>query len=183
MSPDRLFEAAVRRLRLVCARLRFPRARFGIRCDIRRRLTLRIGSAGVLDVGAGCVLDKDMTIECEGKVIVGEGTIFGHHCTLASRSSIVIGRDCLIAELVSIRDHDHSFERSDIPIREQGFTVKPVTIGRNVWIAAKASIVKGVTIGDNAIVGANAVVCRDIPANAIAVGVPARVIRMRAGQP
>ena len=54
-------------------------------------------------------------------------------------------------------------------------------IGSNVWIAAKASIVKGVTIGDNAIIGANAVVCRDVPANAIAVGVPARVVRMRTG--
>ena len=92
----------------------------------------------------------------------------------------MIGENCLIAELVSIRDHDHAFLSTNIPIRDQGFTIKPVSIGKNVWIAAKASIVKGVTIGDNVIVGANAVVCHDIPANAIAVGVPARVIRMRA---
>ena len=138
-----------------------------------------MGPTGELRVGKCCVLDNDMTIECVGKVIIGDGTIFGHHCTIASRTSIVIGQDCLIAELVSIRDHDHAFSRTNVPIRDQGFTIKSVTIGRNVWIAAKASIVKGVTIGDNVIVGANAVVCHDIPANAIAVGIPARIIRMR----
>ena len=62
---------------------------------------------------------------------------------------------------------------------EQGAIVAPVRIGSNVWLGAKVTVVKGVSIGDNAIVGANAVVTRDIPPNAIAVGVPARVIRSR----
>jgi acetyltransferase-like isoleucine patch superfamily enzyme len=57
--------------------------------------------------------------------------------------------------------------------------VAPVRIGRNVWLGAKVTVSKGVAIGDNAIVGANAVVTHDIPPNAIAAGVPARIIRMR----
>ena len=52
-----------------------------------------------------------------------------------------------------------------------------VTIGNNVWIGAKATITKGVTIGDNAVIGAGAVVTHDIPADCLAVGVPARVVR------
>jgi hypothetical protein len=65
-------------------------------------------------------------------------------------------------------------------IREQGVVVAPVRIGRNVWIGSKATVLKGVSIGDNAVIGANAVVTRDIPANAVAAGIPARVLRMRA---
>jgi acetyltransferase-like isoleucine patch superfamily enzyme len=94
--------------------------------------------------------------------------------------SIEIGEDCLIAEMVSIRDHNHRFDRLDVPVRCQGMASAPIRIGRNVWIGGKATIIKGVTIGDNAVIGANAVVTHDVPANSIAVGVPARVIKVRA---
>ncbi|WP_238596563.1 acyltransferase [Abditibacterium utsteinense] len=120
-----------------------------------------------------------MTIEVEGRLEVGERTIFGHHCTLAARDSIIIGADCLLAEMVSIRDHDHRFDNLEIPIREQGIVSAPVVIGKNVWLGAKVTVLKGVTIGDNAVVGANAVVTKNLPKNAIAVGIPAKVIRLR----
>ncbi len=85
----------------------------------------------------------------------------------------------MFAEMVSIRDHDHNFDELDTPVREQGFVGAPVKIGNNVWVGAKATILRGITIGNNVIIGANAVVSKDIPDNSIAVGVPARVIRMR----
>ena len=138
-----------------------------------------MGSAANIRFGECCVLDRNMVVECEGTLYVGDRVIFGHHCTLAAQESVVIGADTLIAEMVSIRDHDHCFARTDIPIREQGVNTAPVVIGQNVWIGAKVTVVKGVHIGDNAIIGANAVVTRDIPAGAIAVGVPARVVRLR----
>jgi acetyltransferase-like isoleucine patch superfamily enzyme len=146
---------------------------------VRTRVEVRVGAGGVVEFGEGCVLDRDLTVECDGVIRVGDRTIFGHHCTVAARSSVLIGEDCLIAEMVSIRDHDHRFERLDLTTREQGEVVAPVRIGRNVWLGAKVTVSKGVTIGDNAIVGANAVVTHDIPPNAIAAGVPARIIRMR----
>ena len=175
----RITDGITRRLRLTAVRLRFRRARFGAGCDIRPGLDLRMARGATVEFAGACVLDKQMTIEVQGCLSVGARTIFGHHCTVAALDSIRIGPDCLIAELVSIRDHDHCFADLDIPVRDQGAVFGAVTIGRNVWIGAKVTIVKGVSIGDNAVIGANAVVTRDIPANAVAVGIPARVIRMR----
>ena len=177
---QRLGPALARRLRLTWMRLRFPRARFGAGCDIRRGFHLVLGPGAHLVIGSGCILDRDMTIECRGILEIGDRTIFGHHCTLGVVDSLVIGPDCLIAEMVAIRDHDHRFDGPlDVPIREQGMVCAPVRIGSNVWLAGKVAVLKGVTIGDNAVVGANAVVTKDIPTGAVAVGVPARVIRYR----
>ena len=178
-SVGRVCTAVMRRIRLVYLRVRFPSARLGNRCDIRSGFNLLMSPGASLEVGTHCVLDRDMTIECTGVLRIGHRTIFGHHCTLAARDSLIIGDDCLIAEMVSIRDHDHCFDRLDVPVREQGSVSAPITIGRNVWIGAKVTVTKGISIGDNVIVGANAVVTKDIPANAIAVGIPARVIRTR----
>ncbi len=175
----RLRLALARRWRLIAVRRLFPRVRFGAGCDVRAGLFLSVGPQGSVEFGPECVLDRSLTIEAEGRLSVGARTIFGHHCTLAARDSLEIGEDCLLAEMVSVRDHDHCFDRLDIPVREQGAVSAPVKIGRNVWLGAKVTVVKGVTIGDNAIVGANAVVTKDIPPNAIAVGVPARVVRYR----
>jgi len=177
---QRLGPALARRLRLSWMRLRFPRARFGAGCDIQRGFHLVLGPEARLVVGRRCVLDRDMTIECRGTLEIGDRTIFGHHCTLGVVDSVVIGPDCLIAEMVAIRDHDHRFDGPPgVPVREQGTVCAPVRIGSNVWLAGKATVLKGVTIGDSAVVGANAVVTKDIPAYAVAVGVPARVIRYR----
>lgn len=177
---SRILRALGRRLRLYYLRLRFPRARFGSRCDIRPGLSLLIGRKACLAVGSRCVLDRAMTIECHGRLTIGDRVVFGHHCTLAALEEVIIGDYCMIAEQVSIRDHDHCFEGAG-PVCHQGFKVAPVHIGKNVWIGAKATITRGVTIGDNAVIGANAVVTKDIPAQAVAVGVPARVIRTHEG--
>ena len=71
----------------------------------------------------------------------------------------------------------------DRPIRLQGIYKRDVRVGNNVWIGYGACILRGVTIGDNAIIGTSAVVTRDVPANAVVTGIPARVIRMRETPP
>jgi acetyltransferase-like isoleucine patch superfamily enzyme len=65
------------------------------------------------------------------------------------------------------------------PVRVQGIYKRDVRVGNNVWIGHGAQILRGATVGDNAIVGANAVVTKNVPANAVVAGVPARIIRMR----
>jgi len=76
-------------------------------------------------------------------------------------------------------DFDHNVTEVERPIRVQGIYKRDVRVGSNVWIGYGAQILRGVTVGDNAIIGASAVVTRDVPANAVVAGAPARVIRMR----
>ena len=87
---------------------------------------------------------------------------------------ITIGDGCMFAHSTTVTDCDwHGvYDRTDV----HGLT-KPVTIGDNVWLGDGAFVGKGVTIGDNSVIGARAVVATDIPANSIAVGNPAKVIR------
>jgi acetyltransferase-like isoleucine patch superfamily enzyme len=168
-----------RRVGLFFRRLRHPRVRFGRLCDIRHSAQFRVTRTAQTHFGEGCILDEGFTLENRGLIDVGGHTVFGHHCTVAADQSVVIGHRCLIGEMVSIRDHNHSFSSMTLPIIDQGRETAPVAIGDNVWIGAKATITSGVSIGSNTVVGANAVVTGDIPANSVAVGIPARVIRTR----
>jgi acetyltransferase-like isoleucine patch superfamily enzyme len=177
--PHRLRGAVRRRLGLAVVRLRHPRVRFGARCDVRSGAHVTVARGATVTFGPGCVLDHGFTLEAVGRISVGDRTVFGHHCTVAADDSVTIGRGCLIAEMVSIRDHDHAFDRVDVPILDQGRRTEPIVIGDDVWIGGKATVTAGVTIGDGAVVGAHAVVTHDLPAGSIAVGVPARVIGTR----
>lgn len=161
------------------AHVRHRRVQFGAGCDVRPGLHLYLSPGSQVRFGAETVLDRFLTVECMGILDVGDRTVFGHHVTIGVRERVTIGRACLIAELVSIRDHDHAFGNLDVPIRDQGAVTAPITIGDGAWIGSKATIVKGVTIGRGAVIGAGAVVTRDVPALAVALGVPARVVRYR----
>jgi acetyltransferase-like isoleucine patch superfamily enzyme len=181
--PRRVLSRLRRELALLLARGRWPAVEFGSRCDIRRGLYIVRFPGARVSFGERCVLDRHLTIECAGELIVGAGTIFGHHCTVGAKESIRIGPDCLIAEMVSIRDSDHVFAAVDRPYRDQGHASAPVVLGKNVWLGSKVVVARGVQIGDNAVIGAGAVVTKDVPSNCLAVGVPARVVRMLGTDP
>lgn len=111
-----------------------------------------------------------------GSCSIGRNVELGPGCIIACQERISIGDDVLIAEYVTIRDQDHKFD-DGVGKSGSGFTTAPILIGANVWLGAKVTVTKGVSIGENSVIGANSVVTRDIPANVLAVGVPARVIR------
>ncbi|MDT7537998.1 MAG: hypothetical protein QOI82_1583 [Actinomycetota bacterium] len=178
-TATRVRQGVRRRRRLLVARMRYGWGVFGSGCDVGRGLRLLSEDGGQVRIGADCVLDRGLDIACHGSLSIGPRTIVGHHCTIAANESISIGRDCLIAELVSIRDHDHASDRLDIPIRDQGHVSAPVTIGDGVWLGSHVVVTRGVTIGEHTIVGAGAVVTSDLPAYVVAAGVPARVIKRR----
>lgn len=92
-------------------------------------------------------------------------------------NSLEIGDNSIFGERVSIHDENHVIGCGPEPIASRGWETAPIVIGKNVWVGSKATILQGVRIGDNAVIGANAVVTRDVPANSVAVGIPARVIR------
>ena len=111
---------------------------------------------------------------------VGDGTFLGHNCALGIAQSVTIGKHCLLAVGVRISDFDgHPVDaaerRTNATVAPS--TIRPVTIGDDVWIGAGAHILKGVTIGDRSIIGAGSIVTRSIPADVVAAGNPARVVK------
>lgn len=117
----------------------------------------------------------DGLIDIGDNVDIGNGTII-----YASKlgGGVTIGKNSLIAAQSYIIDTDHGTHAGEL-IRNQQNTVAPVSIGEDVWIAAGCKILKGSQIHDGAIIGAASLVKGEIPANAIAVGVPAKVKKIR----
>jgi acetyltransferase-like isoleucine patch superfamily enzyme len=125
-------------------------------------------------------IGHDTKIRChEGEVSIGDKTVLGQECTISAYQHVSIGEQCILADRVMLIDFDHNVAEVERPIRVQGIYKRDVRVGNNVWIGHAAQIMRGVTVGDNAIVGAGAVVTKDVPANAVVAGVPARVLRMR----
>ncbi|HQM51836.1 MAG: acyltransferase [Candidatus Aureabacteria bacterium] len=114
----------------------------------------------------------------EGTIEIGAGAGIGSHSILASTSSLVAGEHLLLAPASCIiAGGQHAFARADVPIVAQGMISKGgVSIGDDVWIGSRATILDGVKIGAHAIVGACALVNKEIPAYAIAYGVPAKQV-------
>lgn len=137
-----------------------------------------LGSVG-LDLGSRIGIRNSVTLGGYGRITVGDGTAINEGCVITAMERVDIGARVMIAPRVYILDVDHKFDRRDIPIAEQGYVVRPVVIEDDVWIGTGAVITKGVRIARGAIIGANSVVTRDIPPYAIAVGVPAKVIKER----
>jgi acetyltransferase-like isoleucine patch superfamily enzyme len=149
----------------------------GAAVRVGRGCRLFLDPRGRLELGAGCEVDDATTIAVygDGHIELGPGSFVGHHCTLAAREAIEIGAGTYLAELVSVRDHDHAVGS---PPSSGEMTVDPVVIGPNVWIGAKATVLRGARIGEGAVIGANAVVRGELPARSVCAGVPARVIRL-----
>lgn len=111
---------------------------------------------------------------------VGDNTFIGVNCSFSVADSITVGKNCLLAAETVIRDNDgHPLDaverRENAPVRAED--VHPVVIGNDVWVGNRAMILKGVTIGDRAIIASCAVVTKDVSADTVVAGNPARVVR------
>lgn len=106
-------------------------------------------------------------------ITIGKNVFFNTGCTFQDRGGITIGDGVQIGQNVVLSTLNHG-----IAPEKRGITYPfPIDIGKNVWIGANATVVPGVTVGDNAIIAAGAVVTKDVPANAVVAGVPAKVIK------
>lgn len=122
---------------------------------------------GLFDVydGSAITIEKDASLRLGSGYINSNSKIYCFH-------DIEIGEGVAISEEVIIRDSDNH------KILYDGYEMtKPIKIGNHVWIGFRAAILKGVTIGDGAIIAAGSIVTKDVPANCIAAGVPAKVIK------
>lgn len=134
---------------------------------------IRIGDYSM--IGVGCYF----LATSSGSINIGNHVHINDNCYITSCYGIKIGNNTSIAEQVSIRDYDHEFVDTSIPISSQGFRGAPIEIGEDVWIGRGVMIASGVTIGRGCVIGANAVVTKDLPDWSVAVGVPARTIKNR----
>ena len=145
-----------------------------------KHLQLQIAKKAELRLGRFAWIGDGTKIRChEGVVEIGPKTVFGQECTISAYQQVKIGEGCVIADRAMFIDFDHGVVEVERPIRHQGIYKRPTIIGSNVWIGYGACFLRGVRVGDNSIVGTNSVVTKDVPANAVVGGIPARIIRMR----
>jgi len=116
------------------------------------------------------------------KLFVGNNCRFGDDSHITAANHIEIGDNFLSGKKVLITDYSHRNvtpdELSIAPVKRKIVSKGPVYIGNNVWVGENAAILPGVTIGDGAIIGANAIVTQNIPPGGIAVGNPAKIIKI-----
>jgi maltose O-acetyltransferase len=105
-----------------------------------------------------------------GKLILGERCALGDFVRIANHAPITIGDDFIGATGLHLDSGTHD----SVTLEPK---LLPINIGKRVWCGINVTIIAGVTIGDDVVLGAGSVVCKDIPSNSIAVGVPAKVIK------
>lgn len=111
--------------------------------------------------------------DCGKNIHIGKDVFINSGCKFQDQGGIYIGDKALIGHNVVLATLNHGIKADD---RDMLYP-SPIKIGKNVWIGSNATILGGVTIGDNAIISAGAVVTKDVPADMIVGGVPARIIK------
>ena len=126
-------------------------------------------------IGEGTEIRPPLYVDYGSHFRIGARCFANHGLVALDVAAITIGDDVQIGPNVQLLTPTHPIEPE--PRRQKWEAARPITIGNNVWLGGGAIVLPGVTIADNTVVGAGAVVSRDLPANVVAVGNPARVIR------
>jgi maltose O-acetyltransferase len=143
---------------------------------VRRREERRLLLTELLgEVGADTEIRPPFYVDFGGHIRIGARTFANFGLVALDVAPITIGDDVQIGPNVQLLTPTHPVEPG--PRRDKWEAAQPITIGGNVWLGGGAIVLPGVTIGDNTVVGAGAVVSRDLPADVVAVGNPARIIR------
>lgn len=175
--------------------LLFSKMTFG-RWDIRIFPDAHLGGAKHMRIGRGFSAGRGLWLDAVAEyymagqiftpeLIVGDRVSVGEYVHIGCNHRIVIGDDVLMGSKIYITDHNHGVYRGEnadspaIPPGARKLTEgESVEIGARCWIGEFVTILPGVTIGEGCIIGSHSTVTHDIPANSIAVGSPARVIKV-----
>lgn len=172
---------------------------FGANVTIRHPRKIHIGNDVVIDdlcvldakgdgnegirIGSGVFIGRNTILHCKnGSISIGDQANIGFNCDISASGRVTVGEKVFIAAYAYIVGGGHEFKLDDVAVMDQGRTAKGVRIGNNSWIGAGAIVLDGAEIGSDAIIGAGAVVTKSVPDRAIAVGMPASVVRMRTEQ-
>ncbi len=135
-----------------------------------------------LTCGPGAAISPDVSFAHPERIAIGENVSIGSRCHLwagPSRGRIIIGDNCLFGPEVLLTTANYRFNDGS-PVTLQPMDEADIVLGKDVWLGARVIVLPGVSIGDGAIVGAGSVVTKSLPAGAIVVGQPGRVVGERA---
>lgn len=169
---------------------------FGAHVTIRHPHKIRIGSNVVIDdqccldakgtdnqgieIGDGVFIGRNTILSCKnGDIRIDDRANIGFNCEIFSASRVRVGRAVLMAAYTYLVGGDHLYDRTDIPVLDQGRTARGIDVDDHVWLGTHVVVTDGTRIGRDAIIGAGAVVTGEVPEYAIAVGIPAKVVRDR----
>jgi maltose O-acetyltransferase len=142
----------------------------GHEAEARRTLNDVLGT-----LSDDAVVKPPLFVDYGENIHIGARTFVNYNLIALDVATITIGEDCQIGPNVQLLTPTPPVEPE--PRRDKLEAARPITIGDNVWLGGGVIVCPGVTIGDNSVIGAGAVVTRDIPANVVAVGNPARILR------
>lgn len=169
---------------------------FGANVTLRHPHKIVIGDDVVVDDGCcldakgtdnrgitlarGVFLGRNTILSCKnGDIEIDEEANLGFNTEVFSASRVRVGRKVLVAAYTYLVGGDHLYDRTDIPVLDQGRTARGIDVDDHAWLGAHVVVTDGSRVGRDAIVGAGAVVIGEIPPFAIAVGTPAKVVRDR----
>jgi len=151
-----------------------------IAAGVRLRRGMRAGRAGKIVIGPGCELADGVILDSwGGRIELGHRVFVGPYVVIYGHGGVSVGNGTLISMHCRILSSDHLIPPAARAIRGEPDILKPTRIGADVWLGAGVTILGGVTLGDGAVIGAGTVIKRDVPAGAVVVGSPPRVIRQR----
>ncbi len=169
---------------------------FGVNVTLRHPHKIHIGDNVVIDdlccldakgtdnhgitIGNGVFVGRNTILSCKnGDIVIEDRANIGFNCEVFSASRVRVGKDILMAAYTYLVGGDHLYDRTDIPVLQQGRTARGIDVGDGTWLGTHVVVTDGSTIGRDAIIGAGAVVVGEIPEFAIATGIPAKVTRDR----
>jgi maltose O-acetyltransferase len=135
-----------------------------------KRLTAQFGACG-----QRVFIEQGFNCDYGDKIFIGDNVFINFNCTVIDGGNLSIGDNTLLGPNVQLLTIDHDVDPT-LRLERHNYA-KDICIGNNVWLAAGVTVLPGVSIGDNSVIGAASVVTKDVPANCLYAGNPARKIR------
>jgi acetyltransferase-like isoleucine patch superfamily enzyme len=133
-----------------------------------------------IDLGDRVFVGRNTILSCKnGDIVLDDDANVGFNVEIFSASRVRVGKKVLVAAYTYLVGGDHLYDRTDVPVLDQGRTARGIEVDDHAWLGAHVVVTDGSRVGRDAIVGAGAVVVGEVPDFAIATGIPAKVVRNR----
>ena len=167
-----------------CIQLRLTGVKVPFSCQVAAQVSVSLGfsngSFGEIRIDDQVSLGHGATLHAwGGQINLNQYVFLGPYNVIYGHGGVEIGQNSLISMHCRILSSNHTIPDRSRHIRWEPDILLPTTIGKDVWLGAGVTVLGGVTIGDGCVVGAGAVVTHDLPPYSVAVGVPAKVVKMR----